>query len=95
MLTQEEVQHIALLARVGIREDEREKYQKSLSSVLDFFHELEMVDTGDVAPIGHITGSENRARADMFIDADQGEKDGIRKNVPEMQDGFVRVKSVF
>ncbi|NCQ06567.1 MAG: Asp-tRNA(Asn)/Glu-tRNA(Gln) amidotransferase subunit GatC [Candidatus Moranbacteria bacterium] len=95
MLTQEEVEHIALLARVGIMENEKGKYQKNLSLVLDFFHELETVDTDAVEPIGHITGSENRARTDMFVGVAEEEKQGIRDNMPEMQDGFVKVKSVF
>ena len=95
MLSRDEVKHIALLARIGIKEEEIEKYQKDLSAVLDFFHELETVDTENVSPIGHITGMMNKARADQTIDFEQAGKDGIMKNVPEIKDGFVKVKSVF
>ena len=95
MLTVDEVKHIALLARIGIKEEEIEKYQKDLSAVLDFFHELETVDTEVISSIGHITGTVNRARMDQSVDFGQTGKEGIMKNVPEKKDGFVKVKSVF
>lgn len=94
-LSKEEVQHIALLARVGLRDEEIEKYQKDLSSVLDFFRELETVKTDGVVPIGNITGIQNRARIDSIENFEPALKDRILKNVPETKDGFVKVKSVF
>ncbi len=36
MLSKEETQHIAKLARLGLSESEIEKYQKDLSAILDF-----------------------------------------------------------
>jgi len=95
MLTTEEVKNIALLARIGIREDEVEKYQKDLSAVLDFFRELETVATDEVEPINHITGRVGVARTDQAEDFGSEGKAEIIKNVPETKDGFVKVKSVF
>lgn len=95
MLSTDEVQHIALLARIGLKEEEIGKYQKDLSTVLDFFRELETVATDTVMPIGHITGMINRARVDRSEDFEKAGKDGIINNVPETKDGFVKVKSVF
>ncbi|MDO8566146.1 MAG: Asp-tRNA(Asn)/Glu-tRNA(Gln) amidotransferase subunit GatC [Candidatus Moranbacteria bacterium] len=95
MLTKEEVKNIALLARIGIKEDEVEKYQKDLSAVLDFFRELETVKTDGVEPIGHITGMVGVARTDQTEDFESVGKAEIIKNVPETKDGFVKVKSVF
>lgn len=95
MLSQEEVKHIALLARIGIKEDEIEKYQKDLSAVLDFFRELEAVATDDVEAIGHITGTADVARRDRAEDFGIAGKEMILSNVPETKNGFVKVKSVF
>lgn len=94
-LTKEEVKHIALLARVGLKDEEVEKYQKDLSIVLDFFRELETVSTESVSPIGHITGMMDRARTDHTENFDETKKDKLKNNVPEMKDGFIKVKSVF
>lgn len=95
MLSKEEVRNIALLARIGLKEDEVEKYQKDLSAVLDFFRELETVSTDEIEPIGHITGMTDVARADQSEDFEDMKKKEIMKNVPETKEGFVKVKSVF
>ncbi len=95
MLTQDEVKHIALLARIGVKDEEIAKYQKDLSAVLDFFRELEMLATDEVPAIGHITGMTDVARTDLAEDFDTVGKQGIMSNVPETKDGFVKVKSVF
>jgi len=38
MLNKEDIIHIATLARIGLREDEIEKYQRELSLILDYFN---------------------------------------------------------
>ncbi|OGI15253.1 MAG: hypothetical protein A3E38_00410 [Candidatus Moranbacteria bacterium RIFCSPHIGHO2_12_FULL_54_9] len=95
MLSKEEVKNIALLARIGIKDKEIDRYRKDLSAILDFFCELESVATDDVEPIGHITGTTGAARADVTVAfGDAGVRD-ILKNVPELKNGFIKVKSVF
>ena len=95
MLTQDEVKHIALLARIGLKEEEVAKYQQDLSAVLDFFRELETAVTEGVEPIGHITGMTDVARGDMMEDFGTPGKEAIRRNFPDSKDGFLKVKSVF
>ena len=95
MLTQEEVKHIALLARIGLKEDEVEKYQKDLSAVLDFFRELQAADTDKVEMIGHITGRLGEAREDRTEDFGTLGKEALKKNFPDTKEGFVKVRSVF
>jgi aspartyl-tRNA(Asn)/glutamyl-tRNA(Gln) amidotransferase subunit C len=95
MLSEEEVKNIALLARIGIQEDEIVRYQQELSAVLDFFRELETAVTDDVAPIGHITGMTNATRADRTENFDATGQEAIKKNFPDAKDGFLKVKSVF
>ena len=94
MLTLEEVRNIALLGRVGLEAVEEEKYQKELSSVLDFFRELEKADTDSVEPIRHITGRTGEAREDVF-ENDTEAREIILKNFPDTKDNFVKVRSVF
>lgn len=94
MLTQDEVKHIAALARIGVTDVERERYQKDLSRVLDFFHELQALNTDMIEPIGHITGRVNVTRADETGIGNAMEQELIRKNFPDAKDGFLKVKSV-
>lgn len=95
MLSKDEVKNIALLARIGLKDDEIAKYQKELSAVLDFFRELETADTDNVEPIGHITGMADVTRADHTLDFGDAGKEMIKKNFPDSKDGFLKVKSVF
>lgn len=94
MLTKEEVKHIAHLARIGITDAEVEKYQKDLSGVLEYFKQLEEVDTNGVEPIGHITGVVNRYRVDKAEECDAKQRERIMENLPGEKDGFVKVKSI-
>lgn len=94
MLSKEEIQHIAGLARISISEDEIEKYQKDLSSILDYFAELQKLDTDKIEPIGHITGMRNVFRADRLEDFGSIGKGNILKNAPEAKDGHIKVKNV-
>ena len=94
MLTKEEIQNVAGLARVGIKEEEIGKYQKELSDILEHFKQLEKLDTEKTQPIGHITGMENVFRSDIQEDFGSIGKEAILKNAPEKKDGSIKVKSV-
>ena len=47
-LSREEVLHIALLARLGLTEDEVDRLREQLSNILENFEALQQVDTTDV-----------------------------------------------
>lgn len=92
MITKEEVQHIAGLARIGLSEKEVEKYSKDISSILDWVKQLEEVDVSGVEPTAHITGLENVTREDRAHNF--ADKDKIIGQFPEKKDNFDKVKSV-
>ena len=64
MITKEEVQHIAKLARLGLTEKEIEKFQKELSSILDYIEKLKEVDISGIEPTSHSILLENIMRND-------------------------------
>jgi aspartyl-tRNA(Asn)/glutamyl-tRNA(Gln) amidotransferase subunit C len=53
MINKEEVKHIAKLARLGLKEAEIKKFQKELSSILDYFNSLKEIDVSKVGPTFH------------------------------------------
>ncbi len=53
MISKQDVQHIAKLARLGLTEDEIKKFQKDLSSILDYSKSLKEVDVSKIEPTFH------------------------------------------
>lgn len=94
MLNKEDIKHIATLARIGLKEDEIEKYQRELSLILDYFKKLETAETENVEPIGHITGVDNVLREDEILSNSEELKKGIFDNFPETRNNKVKVKSI-
>jgi aspartyl-tRNA(Asn)/glutamyl-tRNA(Gln) amidotransferase subunit C len=94
MLEKEEVKHVAELARIDLPDAAVEEFQSDLSAILDFFEELSELNTDGIEPIGHITGREGEARVDIAHSADASVVAGIKKNFPEAQEGYLKVRSV-
>jgi aspartyl-tRNA(Asn)/glutamyl-tRNA(Gln) amidotransferase subunit C len=92
MITKKEVKHIAGLARIGINEEEANKYSHDLSAVLDWVDELKKVDVDGIEPTAHITGMENRAREDQEHNFEN--KKEIIQAFPDKKDNYDKVKSV-
>lgn len=92
MISKEETKHIASLARIGITDEEVEKFSSDLSAVLDWVSELKEVNVEKTEPTEHITGFENVSRDDSEKDF-VGKKD-IVKLFPEEKNGYDKVKSV-
>jgi aspartyl-tRNA(Asn)/glutamyl-tRNA(Gln) amidotransferase subunit C len=95
LLSKDQVQKIANLARIEITDQEAEKYAKELSDILGFVEKLNEADTEGVEPIAHITGAKNMIREDRVIEASVETKDGIINNFPEKKERFDKVKAVF
>lgn len=96
MLTKEQVKHIAKLARIGLSEEEIEKFTKDLSRILDYVKELQEVDTEQVEPIAHITGRENALRQDAVVDdgPESGDPELLISQSPKEERGYVKVPEV-
>ncbi|MCL5666644.1 MAG: Asp-tRNA(Asn)/Glu-tRNA(Gln) amidotransferase subunit GatC [Patescibacteria group bacterium] len=92
MLTREEVIKIANLARIQLSQEEVEKFQKQLSTILDYVEELKKVDTANVPEVFEVTGLQNIQRDDKVETADNHQE--IFKNAPEMKDGYYKVKAI-
>ena len=95
MITKEEVEKIAKLARLGLEEKEIEKLQKELSSVLDYFDKLKKVDTSKIEPTTHSVIVENVYREDKTVGTESDTKNNLREAAPDKKGGFIKVKSIF
>lgn len=53
-LTSKEVEHVALLARLSLTEEEKLLFSKQLTLILDYADKLNEVPTDNVEPLTHI-----------------------------------------
>ena len=63
-LTPEEVEHVALLARLRLSDEERERFTTQLNSILEHFEQLQELDTSGVEPMSHAVAVSNVFRED-------------------------------
>ncbi len=91
-LSREQVLHIALLARLGLSEEEVERAREQLSNILENFEVLKQVDTTNVPPTAQSITLQNVVRAD-----EPGESlppAEILSNAPQKEGSFFRVRAV-
>lgn len=92
MIKKEEVKHIAELARIGLSEEELDKFSHDLSSILDWIDQLKEADISKAELTKNITGAKNIFRQDKTEEF--ANKDGILKLFPDKKDRFDKVKAV-
>ena len=63
-LQDDDVRHIAKLARLHIEEKDVSTYAKELGAILQFVEQLQEVDTTDVQATAQVTGLRNAFRSD-------------------------------
>ena len=91
-LSREEVLHIALLARLGLTEDEVNKFREQLSNILENFEILQQVDTTGVPPTAQPNTLQNVLKEDE-IKPSLPQED-VLANAPRKDGGFFRVRAV-
>jgi len=92
-LTLEEVQHIANLARLELSDEELERYRGQLSSILDYFQQLQALNTEHIPPTTGISADQALLRTDEIRPSlDLGD---LLQNAPEVEENQFRVPPVF
>jgi aspartyl-tRNA(Asn)/glutamyl-tRNA(Gln) amidotransferase subunit C len=86
------VKRIGRLARIRIEEDEVEKYQRELNTILGFVEQLSEVDVTGVEPMTSVTPMQLRRREDKITDGSLAER--IVQNAPLNEDNFFVVPKV-
>lgn len=91
-ISKEEVKKVAQLARLELTEAETEKYQKELSAILGYVDILNKIDTGDVEATANVAGLTDICSKDAKNPSLNREV--VLSNVPEKQNGYIKVKPV-
>ena len=65
MITREDVEHISWLASIKIEDEEKDELVEHFNSILEYFHQLDEVDTEGVEPTYRVVDLANIFREDV------------------------------
>lgn len=93
MITKEDLEQVVNLARLEIREDEKEVFVEQLKKIIDYINQLNEVDTTNVQPMFHVLEKiECRKREDDIRRFCESEK--IVELAPEKEANFFKVSKI-
>ena len=91
-LTREQVQHIALLARLELTPDEEAMFAEQLAHILEYIEKLQELDTEGVEPTAHVIDISTPYRQDRVTNEPRTEE--LLANAPERDGNFFKVPKI-
>jgi aspartyl-tRNA(Asn)/glutamyl-tRNA(Gln) amidotransferase subunit C len=91
-LDKDQVQHIAMLARLRLADEEFAETVDKLSRIVDFVDQLSAAATADVVPMAHPLNAAQRLRPDVVTEGDR--RDEFQQNAPAVEGGVYLVPRV-
>lgn len=91
-VTKKEVAYIANLARLRLSDEETNRYQDDLNSILGYIDLLSQVETKDVEPLEHVSNPPVSYREDTPLPP--LDHDIALKNAPDADSDYFRVPKV-
>jgi aspartyl-tRNA(Asn)/glutamyl-tRNA(Gln) amidotransferase subunit C len=91
-LDKDQVQHIAMLARLKLANDEFDETVDKLSRIVDFVDQLSQAETEGVVPMAHPLNESQRLRADEVTEGD--EREALQENASSVENGLYLVPKV-
>lgn len=92
-----DIKHIAKLARIKLTENEEQKFNKELASILDFVDQLNKADTSQVESAYQITGLTNSFRTDEYrkdFEMNEELNEKLVGQASQKENRFIKVRSV-
>ncbi|MDO8964321.1 MAG: Asp-tRNA(Asn)/Glu-tRNA(Gln) amidotransferase subunit GatC [Coriobacteriia bacterium] len=84
-ISEEQVRHVAKLARLGLTDEQIVRLGVELNGILEQVDALQSLDLDDIEPTAHAVAVTNSMRADV-VRPGLSREDALR-NAPEQQDG--------
>lgn len=91
-ITVKDVEHVALLSRLEVNEDEKERYARELSKIFAYVEELGALDTEGIHATAHPLPMSNVFREDVVIPPLTNA--AALSNAPEQEDGCFKVPQI-
>jgi aspartyl-tRNA(Asn)/glutamyl-tRNA(Gln) amidotransferase subunit C len=91
-ITKKELEHIAVLARLELNEDEKELFSHQIGDILAYIEKLNELNTEDVEPMAYAATFKNVFREDKAVPSLIREM--VLQNSPSQTSGFFKVPKV-
>ena len=91
-ITEELIDHIAHLARLEFKGEDKVSIQKDMERMIEFVDKLSEIDTENVEPLVFMTNEVNRLREDEAIVSLS--QDEVLKNAPKKDSDYFRIPKV-
>lgn len=91
-ITPKDVEHVALLSRLELSEQDKTNYTETLNDILEYMEVLNRVDTAHIQPTAHVLPLKNVFREDKLHDT--LDKELVLANAPEEEDGCFKVPRI-
>ena len=91
-LTDEQVQHVAMLARLGLNDAERARMREQLSTILAHIDQLRELDLAAIPPTAQVIPLDPVRREDEVRPSLTVEQ--VLANAPRSENGFIKVRAV-
>lgn len=91
-ITKKDVEHIALLSRLKLTEEEKETFVKQLSGILTHVEKLNEVNTNGIEPTSHVIKMQNVMRDDIVTGSLPIKK--ALANAPDRTEEFFKVPKI-
>lgn len=91
-ITKKDVEHIALLSRLKLTEEEKETFVKQLSGILTHVEKLNEVSTNGIEPTSHVIKMQNVMRDDIVTGSLPIKK--ALANAPDRTEEFFKVPKI-
>jgi aspartyl-tRNA(Asn)/glutamyl-tRNA(Gln) amidotransferase subunit C len=88
MITRDDVSHISWLASVKIEDAEKDEFVEQFNSILDYFHQLDEVNTDGVEPTYRVMELANIFRDDVACQS-LSQEEALR-NAPRRENGYFK-----
>ncbi|MDD3654284.1 MAG: Asp-tRNA(Asn)/Glu-tRNA(Gln) amidotransferase subunit GatC [Desulfotomaculaceae bacterium] len=92
MITEKDVDHVALLARLELTGEDKEMFTRQLNDILEHFQSLQRLDTEKVQPTAHVLPLKNIYREDRV--GEHIPRDDALANCPDRVDNYFKVPKI-
>ncbi|WP_090797393.1 Asp-tRNA(Asn)/Glu-tRNA(Gln) amidotransferase subunit GatC [Paenibacillus sp. GP183] len=91
-ITIKDVEHVAKLARLDLKDNEKQQFTEQLNAILKYAEQLQQLNTDNIPPTSHAMPLVNVMRKDEAKSSLPLEK--VMLNAPDEEDGQFKVPAV-